>query len=101
MCKCTRCCLYRRIVEESLELYTCKAAGADTEFPADMGGNSTAPKSYNQLATLMSVPGTVPLAAHVHARLCQGQLRLILSVHAITLHAWSRPHSYDRAVAEM
>jgi len=47
----------RRIVEQSLELYTCSgAAGADSETPAE-ARNGTLPRSYNELATLMSVTG--------------------------------------------
>lgn len=46
----------RRIVEQTLELYTCRQGGSDTEFPAE-GGNISTPSSYNELATLMSVPG--------------------------------------------
>ena len=47
-------------MEESLELYTCKP-GPDSEFPGDPGFNITAPRSYNELATLMSVPGTLQI----------------------------------------
>ena len=47
-------------MEESLELYTCKASGPDTEFPAEGSRNITVPSSYNELATLMSVPGLGP-----------------------------------------
>ena len=57
----------RRIVEESLELYTCKP-GPDSEFPGDPGFNITAPRSYNELATLMSVPGIfiIPCSSGTH-----------------------------------
>ncbi len=52
-------------MEESLELYTCKP-GPDSEFPGDPGFNITAPRSYNELATLMSVPGTLQsIAPHL------------------------------------
>jgi len=51
----------RRIVEQSLELYTCSgAAGADSETPAE-ARNGTLPRSYNELATLMSVTGASEL----------------------------------------
>ncbi len=44
-------------MEQSLELYTCSgAAGADSETPAE-ARNGTLPRSYNELATLMSVTG--------------------------------------------
>ncbi|KAK9853352.1 hypothetical protein WJX84_009701 [Apatococcus fuscideae] len=46
----------QRIVEESIELYTCKESAYDSEIPAD-SQNSTVPRSYNELATLMSVTG--------------------------------------------
>ncbi|KAK9840815.1 hypothetical protein WJX81_006821 [Elliptochloris bilobata] len=46
----------QRIVEQSLELYTCSAGGADSETPAE-ARNGTLPRSYNELATLMSVTG--------------------------------------------
>lgn len=45
----------RRIVEESLELYTCKSNATDSELP-DTGSKDTG-KSYNELATLMAVTG--------------------------------------------
>jgi hypothetical protein len=48
--------LGRRIVEQSLELYTCSAASHDSEMPAPRG-NATLPTTYNELATLMSVTG--------------------------------------------
>lgn len=53
----------RRIVEESMELYTCSTDAHQSAIPADWDrdgggkGNITFPKSYNELATLMSVPG--------------------------------------------
>ena len=54
----------RRIVEESIELYTCKESAWDSEIPAD-SQNSTVPRSYNELATLMSVTGgTQPHFSH-------------------------------------
>ena len=47
----------RRVVEDSLELYTCKPGSGDSETPASIT-NGTAPGSYNELATLMTVTGT-------------------------------------------
>ena len=47
-------------MEESLELYTCKQGPASSEFPGAVGPNITTPRSYNELATLMSVPGWPP-----------------------------------------
>jgi len=59
----------QRIVEESLELYTCSPTAHTSEIPAAWdpegsgttgnitGGNITFPQSYNELATLMSVTG--------------------------------------------
>ena len=44
-------------MEESIELYTCKESAYDSEIPAD-SQNRTVPRSYNELATLMSVTGT-------------------------------------------
>jgi len=52
----------RRIVEQSLELYTCSAASADSEMPPAQR-NSTLPTTYNELATLMSVTGEPPIRA--------------------------------------
>lgn len=55
-----------RVVEESMELYTCSTSQHHSQIPADWDpdgsgtkGNSTItiPKAYNELATLMSVPG--------------------------------------------
>ena len=46
----------RRIVEQSLELYTCSATSSDSEMP-EYARNGTVPKAYNELATLMSVTG--------------------------------------------
>ena len=52
-----------RIVEDSIELYTCSPAAATSDIPPDWDtidpdkGNITVPKSYNELATLMSVTG--------------------------------------------
>ena len=46
----------RRVVEDTLELYTCKPGVADSELPA-APGNGTAQGSYNELATLMTVTG--------------------------------------------
>ena len=51
-------------MEESIELYTCKESAWDSEIPAD-SQNSTVPRSYNELATLMSVTGgTQPHFSH-------------------------------------
>ncbi|KAL4443355.1 hypothetical protein ABPG75_011092 [Micractinium tetrahymenae] len=58
----------KRIVEESTELYTCSRTAHDSEIPPEwdpdgaghehgISGNITVPKSYNELATLMSVTG--------------------------------------------
>ncbi|CAL8466168.1 g5704 [Coccomyxa elongata] len=47
----------QRIVEQSLELYTCSAASADSEMPPAQRHNATVPTTYNELATLMSVTG--------------------------------------------
>ena len=53
----------RRIVEDTLELYTCSPAAATSDIPPDWDGadpgraNITVPKAYNELATLMSVTG--------------------------------------------
>ena len=47
----------RRIVEPSLELYTCKVGAQDTELPAEDGRNITVKGAYNELATLTSVTG--------------------------------------------
>ena len=58
----------RRIVEESLELYTCSASSPDSEMPA-YARNGTIPRAYNELATLMSVTGVAPVAAG-HASAC-------------------------------
>lgn len=52
----------RRIVEQSLELYTCSAASADSEMPPAQR-NATLPTTYNELATLMSVTGEPPIRA--------------------------------------
>ena len=46
----------RRVVEDSLELFTCKPTAGDSEFP-DVPGNSSSQGSYNELATLMTVTG--------------------------------------------
>ena len=46
----------RKVVEDSLELYTCKPGSGDSELPA-AAGNATALGSYNELATLMTVTG--------------------------------------------
>jgi len=43
-------------VEQSLELYTCSTASSDSEMP-EYARNGTIPRSYNELATLMSVTG--------------------------------------------
>lgn len=50
---------YRRVVEQSLELYTCRGDVHRTVAPPSEGSNTTQPlpKSYNELATLISVPG--------------------------------------------
>lgn len=53
----------QRIVEDSIELYTCSPGAATSDIPPDWTGldpsqsNITVPKSYNELATLMSVTG--------------------------------------------
>ena len=47
---------YRRVVEDSLELYTCRPGSSDSEIPAS-ASNDTALGSYNELATLMTVTG--------------------------------------------
>lgn len=44
-----------------MELYTCSTGSTDSEMPA-FEGNATAPKAYNELATLMSVTGKLFLA---------------------------------------
>ena len=59
---CVHAC--RRIVEQSLELYTCSAGAVDSEVPA-VARNATQPKAYNELATLMSVTGEQSLASAV------------------------------------
>ena len=49
-----------RIVEDSIELYTCSREAATSEIPPDWDitdSNITVPKSYNELATLISVNG--------------------------------------------
>lgn len=58
----------RRIVEQSLELYTCSASSPDSEMPV-YARNGTIPRAYNELATLMSVTGVPPIAAG-HPSLC-------------------------------
>lgn len=50
----------RRVVEDSLELFTCKPTAGDSEFP-DAPGNSSAQGSYNELATLMTVTGAASI----------------------------------------
>jgi len=52
----------QRIVEDSIELYTCSPDAATSDIPPDWDtdpsqSNITVPKSYNELATLMSVTG--------------------------------------------
>lgn len=52
----------QRIVEDTIELYTCSTAAATSDIPPDWDtdpeqGNITVPKAYNELATLMSVTG--------------------------------------------
>jgi chloride channel 7 len=52
----------QRIVEDTIELYTCSPAAATSDIPPDWDtdpakGNITVPKAYNELATLMSVTG--------------------------------------------
>ena len=42
-----------------MELYSCKMRAGDSEYPADLPINVTVPSSYNELATLISVPGAV------------------------------------------
>ena len=62
----------RRIVEQSLELYTCSATSSDSEMP-EYARNGTVPRSYNELATLMSVTGEPDLCAAIcrsRGRLC-------------------------------
>jgi chloride channel 7 len=55
-------------VEESTELYTCSRSARDSEIPPEWDpdgggtggapkGNITVPRSYNELATLISVTG--------------------------------------------
>jgi hypothetical protein len=62
----------RRIVEQSLELYTCSgAAGADSETPAE-ARNGTLPRSYNELATLMSVTGARAVSGRAERARRQG-----------------------------
>ena len=58
----------RRIVEQSLELYTCSASSSDSEMPV-YARNGTIPRAYNELATLMSVTGVAPAVAG-HAGAC-------------------------------
>ena len=43
-------------MEQSLELYTCSTASRDSKMP-EYARNGTIPRSYNELATLMSVTG--------------------------------------------
>ena len=52
----------QRIVEDTIELYTCSPDAATSDIPPDWDtdpskSNITVPKSYNELATLMSVTG--------------------------------------------
>ena len=52
----------QRIVEDTIELYTCSPVAATSDIPPDWDtdptqSNITVPKSYNELATLMSVTG--------------------------------------------
>jgi len=52
----------QRIVEDTIELYTCSPAAATSDIPPDWDtdpaqSNITVPKSYNELATLISVTG--------------------------------------------
>lgn len=52
----------QRIVEDTIELYTCSPDAATSDIPPDWDtdpakSNITIPKSYNELATLMSVSG--------------------------------------------
>lgn len=53
-----------------MELYTCSTDRHESDIPAEWDadgggkGNITFPKSYNELATLMSVPG---VRAFAHA----------------------------------
>lgn len=55
--------LRSRIVEETIELYTCSPVAATSDIPPDWDkvdpskANITVPKAYNELATLMSVTG--------------------------------------------
>lgn len=57
-------------MEESIELYTCKESAYDSEIPAD-NQNSTVPRSYNELATLMSVTGA-HLCCHLMLTAAEG-----------------------------
>eukprot|EP00873_Tetraselmis_striata_P043550 jgi/Tetstr1/463814/TSEL_008628.t1 len=49
----------KRIVETSVQLYTCDSDNTWSDFPADgaEGNDTMGPTSYNELATLMSVTG--------------------------------------------
>ena len=67
----------RRIVEESLELYTCSASSRDSEMP-EYARNGTVPRSYNELATLMSVTGEIELLiSHSQCSLSTGTAGLL------------------------
>lgn len=50
----------QRVVEQSLEMYTCRYELHPPVIDPSSGDNTTQPlpKSYNELATLISVPGT-------------------------------------------
>ena len=63
----------RRIVEQSLELYTCSATSRDSEMP-EYARNGTIPRSYNELATLMSVTGKpkYPDLRELHSKTLSG-----------------------------
>ena len=88
----------RRIVEQSLELYTCSAGAADSEAP-DLARNGTQPHAYNELATLMSVTGvraytgsphvlcTLRTASSRMSPVCAGNCAVVLSRQFMRLFA--------------
>ena len=64
-------------MEESLELYTCSASSRDSEMP-EYARNGTVPRSYNELATLMSVTGEIELLiSHLQCSLSTGTAGLL------------------------
>ncbi len=82
----------RRIVEQSLELYTCSASSPDSEMPV-YARNGTIPRAYNELATLMSVTGVPPIAAG-HPSLCGaiwGASSAVVWAHASVGPCWRSP----------